>query len=566
MGNQSKPFPHSVLEILESGKALLERLSFQSPEIAELVGKLIPLRPTRSLFRESNCSIEGYIAQSTPSSKPSSSAMNQKNIAGPSKIGVKKPKPEFLRMLQQPSLKAKTSTPKKYKQLVFDPSTMRLKSPQGSKKKTGNQKLSSAAAVYSKRHNPQFLVVQHIATSAIGFRCFIGQCQLQDIDEDVFRKHLKTEHPEVEWNSICTACCSDVGTKATRSILDELEHLLISHSDRDCLKNKEPLVITEELEDQTQIAATEVLDDKEDSPDEFDEFTKLFPEEASQELQPWIQASSTKSEAVTARMKKFECLVALFKCMESRCSFSTTSESDFAKHLKTHKGSDAGRTSCAYCTFKAANRKSLISHIKTDHRRDRFICRYCFYRSAAKENVFSHTMFYHLMEPTAFESESMHINVDFKRKLRRLTEKSDRKAIVPVLRCPLCTIPRSFKNIVDLEMHWKTNHEFATSFQCTKCKETVARESMSDHFETCLKVGTWQCVYCRFGSNVIIHFRMHLADKHPSKIPFVCVRKHCDTVSHRPAILKARNNSLISGWSGLLWKFPIAFCAGEHRR
>lgn len=133
-------------------------------------------------------------------------------------------------------------------------------------------------------------------------------------------------------------------------------------------------------------------------------------------------------------------------------------------------------------------------------------------------------MFYHISSKAiAFKCENI-CAIDVEHQLELLAKKPDKYQIVPLVTCPLCVIPIRHDNMVDLEQHLKVYHINSTHFQCKKCSNTVALKSIRDHFESCLKIGMFQCVHCCFGTNFIMRARMHLVDQHPSEIAVICYR------------------------------------------
>lgn len=351
----------SLLEIIVLGKKLLEASSNQLLEVAELVRRLEPLRTTRSLLREANYSIEEFTAEA---SVVFAETMYRKSGERPSKAVSKAPKAKYRKI---------DSIEKKYKQLSIDPTTMRLKtrspppnSSLESVKKAAEEKSNSVPAPEYNGHRPSFLFVQHIGISATGFKCFVENCRFpEEPDEEEFRSHL-SKHKSVFWNSICTACNDDVGTSFSRTVCDELEHLLISHTDNQFLKE-----LSQPLAAEMQVGDGEVPPNVIDEP----EITELeLPESPSEQLRPWIPGDFNKNKAAVLLKKKTQRLEALFKCMGNHCTFATSSGSHFAKHLKLHRDSDLSFYRCAYCLFKDSNANILVNHIETVHGHDRYRC------------------------------------------------------------------------------------------------------------------------------------------------------------------------------------------------
>lgn len=153
-------------------------------------------------------------------------------------------------------------------------------------------------------------------------------------------------------------------------------------------------------------------------------FDNLRNYSASQ-LMSWVEKrflrNNFKIEICYRKMLEKNSIVALFKCMSSRCSFATQDSELFLNHLNCHSNDvkicDNFFLYCAYCLFKSNELKPLVHHINDVHSRDIFQCSYCFYRSREKETCYQHI------------------------------KKSHKNADVKIFRCPGLTMTEGAKKI-----------------------------------------------------------------------------------------------------------------------
>lgn len=135
--------------------------------------------------------------------------------------------------------------------------------------------------------------------------------------------------------------------------------------------------------------------------------TQVTPNEpikvlTSAEIYPWLSANHShkmKYEICHKNMLQKNSLIALFKCMNIRCSFTTNDVELFFNHLKFHNRNQSSDKSsclfCTYCMFKTSDEKALVHHINDVHSRDIFQCSRCFYRARDKESCYQHTLLRH---------------------------------------------------------------------------------------------------------------------------------------------------------------------------
>ena len=108
-------------------------------------------------------------------------------------------------------------------------------------------------------------------------------------------------------------------------------------------------------------------------------------------------AIKLKSKEVYQKMLVEDKLVHVFKCMGGECSFSTSNELAFNKHIRTHESDVASANEtvkdylkCAYCFIDNTSYESLMIHLKNMHIFCRYCCKYCFYRAFASSYVEIH--------------------------------------------------------------------------------------------------------------------------------------------------------------------------------
>lgn len=110
-------------------------------------------------------------------------------------------------------------------------------------------------------------------------------------------------------------------------------------------------------------------------------------------------AVKLKSKVVYEKMLQDDKLVHLFKCMGRDCSFTSSVEQAFNKHVRIHEETFEGGQGdqqakdfykCAYCYNDCKGYKDLISHLTKMHTYCRYCCKYCFYRGLNSNYVEIH--------------------------------------------------------------------------------------------------------------------------------------------------------------------------------
>lgn len=209
-------------------------------------------------------------------------------------------------------------------------------------------------------------------------------------------------------------------------------------------KNKKPIdtpvhvsvpVAVEDKKVENESEIEEILDCN----DEVEEVISLSPEvevvdlidddddDVIDSLRPWIEKPEFKSKKLEHECIKMinnpDCLVALFKCMGSTCSFYSNSKDIFQLHLELHREHQPADSSnfllCCYCNFRPNSIGLLVTHLETAHGYAKYGCTYCFFRSVNEYQVTAnHHMNYHrykeksvlVFEPKKFKNENTEKN------------------------------------------------------------------------------------------------------------------------------------------------------------
>lgn len=128
------------------------------------------------------------------------------------------------------------------------------------------------------------------------------------------------------------------------------------------------------------------------------------------DLYPWLmpEISEKWNKSSTARkaMMQENCLFSTFKCMSVYCSFFTTDQDDFKKHLEQHRGVDKFFL-CSFCLSDEESPEELIDHYELRHTKDRYQCNCCMYRSAEKFYCQDHQKVHHEKKPKSILKSPM---------------------------------------------------------------------------------------------------------------------------------------------------------------
>lgn len=252
---------------------------------------------------------------------------------------------------------------------------------------------------------------------------------------------------------------------------------------------------------------------------------RLYP---SSKLMPWINEkylrSNCKFEICYRKMLRKQSIVALFKCMDKRCSYATDNVELFLNHLNCHHH-DTTKTDlfylyCPYCVFKARDGKSLAHHINDYHIADTFQCSECFYRSREKEACSQHMQTVH-NNPAGliFDCPGFELNERGKAKLMDRLKRKRNENIAPI-RCkrefqhnpaadflslmkerksffPSTVCNAKYFLLEDLLEHLQGHDSKGDSEELKKVEETL--EILEQTFET-RSYGMFQCLFCVHGT------------------------------------------------------------------
>lgn len=133
-------------------------------------------------------------------------------------------------------------------------------------------------------------------------------------------------------------------------------------------------------------------------------------------LKPWLQKHDTDDVAmgVEDQLRSIT-LYALYKCMAKNCIFSTNDAEKISTHMADHeklvqfymrtkkivhlsRRLKSGWLECAYCSYIADSRFSIVDHTKREHASSPFQCSHCFYRTIEIANMHSHIVLHHALE------------------------------------------------------------------------------------------------------------------------------------------------------------------------
>jgi hypothetical protein len=244
-------------------------------------------------------------------------------------------------------------------------------------------------------------------------------------------------------------------------------------------------------------------------------------------LRPWATRKCKKFMFPLSKLLEENALIAKYKCLSQRCYYYTCSAKNFEIHLSAHKPADRiDFMMCPYCDFElepSTEIRNLIKHIDEEHSASKYQCAFCFYRSTSVSNVISHSKIYHRMKNLKiYELHPVNDCSDVHLDIMLVKEKYDQ--FIPLLKCVLCA--KEFYIIGDFMLHMLAhdkNEKFNS--KCNKCREKADFNNIPKHLLQCHNIGTYQCVYCTFGTNTLQVVSDHLADKHASKLALFCERR-----------------------------------------
>lgn len=87
--------------------------------------------------------------------------------------------------------------------------------------------------------------------------------------------------------------------------------------------------------------------------------------------------------------------------------------------------------------------------------------------------------------------------------------------------------------------HLKTHKTIPTS-KCIKCGLGITLVTVVEHLKKCHGFGDIQCCFCRFGTDAIDNFTIHIANKHPNKMLWYFDRSPSTSISPSavPTVMK----------------------------
>lgn len=231
-------------------------------------------------------------------------------------------------------------------------------------------------------------------------------CGLITKSHEKFRQHIELKHGNFHWSGYCYLC-NQQGDSAPKPLLDELYHL-VKHIDKDfhSSEKKNMTKIKQAAKPLTKLPMISIpkhlLPTSEIQDDSAKTSLKVLLDSIStmKRLRPWLSPKTAKPQkflSVCHEMMSVECLSALFKCMGVGCSYYTSDQSMFEKHLNSHhefQVDDKNFSFCSYCDFESPKVGELIEHIVKEHGSDRFQCKQCFYRSYGSQ-IFEHYSIFH---------------------------------------------------------------------------------------------------------------------------------------------------------------------------
>nr|CAI5830839.1 unnamed protein product [Callosobruchus analis] len=236
----------------------------------------------------------------------------------------------------------------------------------------------------------------------------------------------------------------------------------------------------------------------------------------------------------------------------THCTFKTTSNSHFARHMSNHFNYNL--SICVHCNATYKSKKNLDDHIIRKH--PDFIesisskiheCTHCTYKTTVKGHLTEHMV----QHTETADITCIHCNAVFKRK-RNLDDHIVRKhpdfiAFVSskIHECTHCSYRTAMK--ANLDHHMLKHHIYM--LRCLHCEATFKRKTGLDnhvirkhpHFIASVSSKMHECTYCTYKttmkSNFAKHLLKHRADKlmctacnkqfrHKGKLDDHTIRKH----------------------------------------
>lgn len=375
-----------------------------------------------------------------------------------------------------------------------------------------DKRAEGKAMVFGLVQNLAFIVVRDGSESKTFFKCNIPGCRFKLMEENSLHDHFEIAHKNgiVKWSGFCGICAKInlYPEKLTITIFDEIEHIQKIHT----LQQTSPF---------SPSFHPRFIASKDPRKNSYST-ENICNEIESINLRPWLEENvSKKTKQAAIAMLHENSLAAFFKCMQKDCVFFTCDLDIFRAHLTHHKNQNDVLL-CSYCTFRSNTIDDLTGHLTSEHAYDVFQCAFCFYRCVGEYNFMTHAKQYHSDKQSIVMIECFRRSFkDTRDRLMNESRSEDNvKKFVPKL---VCNCGVSFYIFVFFEKHIR-EHDLSAVKQCEKCNEKVPLKDIIEHYEKCMKVSCYQCLYCNYGAQN--HFKMyeHLSRIHPSKFPLYCDR------------------------------------------
>lgn len=373
------------------------------------------------------------------------------------------------------------------------------------------------------------------ADNVIWYKCFIAGCKFKFMNLNQFEKHIGQFHSDVTWNGFCNACEKVITCFNTKSIETELVHFKMEHVDKEIINAnnnevQQPMKTASNADDKKKEegSAKQIKNNRQLSPTSSGfkhmNIERFFKNMQPINLRPWLTSYYSKENAAAAMMLTQNTLAALFKCMFKRCTFYSSSKEIFEKHLKLHQP-NLDVMICSYCSFYSASIDSFLGHIEREHKNDIFQCCFCFYRSLNPQNLYTHISHYHPNHAHTIIETLPHKELVAAENAVKNAACSFENVMHAAQKFECFVCKQFFFFYADFEMHIQTHAE--GSKECHVCYKTIDVKDSLAHSLDCLKRGKHQCLFCTFGCNSFKDINLHLADLHPSKVPYFCDRSAC---------------------------------------
>ncbi|XP_058170114.1 PR domain zinc finger protein 15-like [Anopheles ziemanni] len=227
-------------------------------------------------------------------------------------------------------------------------------------------------------------------------------------------------------------------------------------------------------------------------------------------LKPWMEGEHVKSNECRVKMLQSRSLVDLYKCMGTRCYFTTNESVMMVIHLYTH-GLQHDSLFCAYCSYcETNNPESLVKHIEDVHTVGKYQCRFCFYRAFDAGNAVHHQYLHHKgfsnMKHTiiTLHEDKTPPNIDYTNEAKSSSAKKR-----SYLECPVCH--STHVSISLFAAHVRTHGDSTT--ECPVCLTTVDTRLVQAHLIN-HRMDHFECLYCTAVYGYQQDMQHHLCNVH----------------------------------------------------